>query len=318
MDRSSDQLALFGQGPLPAMPVAPEVAALAARLPQRLRLGTMSWTFPGWIGVLYAPEVKEKQLIAEGLSAYVQHPLLRTVEIDRSYYEPLPAALYARYAAQVPADFRFVVKAHEDCTVTRYPPHARYGARAGAVNPRLLDVGYAADAVVGPCVEGLKEKLGPLVFQFSPFEVKSPRRFAEKLFGFLSRLPRGPDYAVELRNEELLTPEYGQALADAGALHCHNIWGTMPSVLAQRERLPKAARRVLLARWLGRPGDSYEAAKARYQPFSRLVDEDLPRRAELAQLLRASLDEGAEVFAVANNKAEGSSPESLLRLAGAI
>lgn len=318
MDRPPDQLALFRPGPLPAMPVAPEVAALAARLSPRLRLGTMSWTFPGWIGVLYAPEVKEKQLVAEGLTAYVQHPLLRTVEIDRSYYEPLPAALYARYAAQVPPEFRFVVKAHEDCTVTRFPTHARYGAKAGAVNPRLLDVGYATDAVVGPCVEGLGEKLGPLVFQFSPFEVKSPRRFAEKLFGFLSRLPKGPDYAVELRNEELLTPEYGRALADAGALHCHNLWGTMPPVLAQRERLPRATRRVLLARWLGRPGDSYEAAKARYEPFSKLVDEDLPRRAELAELIRGALAEGAEVFALANNKAEGSSPETLLRLAAAL
>lgn len=314
----SDQLALFRPEPLEAMPVAPEVTALAARLPPSLRLGTMSWTFPGWIGVLYAPQVKEKQLVVSGLGAYVKHPLLRTVEIDRSYYEPLPVSLYAQYAAQVPDGFRFVVKAHEDCTVTRYPPHARYGAKAGTANPRLLDVAYATEAVVRPCVEGLKEKLGPVVFQFSPFEVKSPKRFAEKLHGFLSRLPKGPLYAVELRNEELLTREYGEALADAGAIHCHNIWGTMPGVLAQRDRLPPATRRVMLARWLGRPGDSYEAAKARYEPFSKLVDEDLPRRAELAQLIRAALDEGAEVYTVANNKAEGSSPESLTRLAWAL
>lgn len=314
----SDQLALFRPPPLPAMPVPPDVAALAERLSRKLRLGTMSWTFPGWIGVLYGPEVKEKQLTIEGLGAYVRHPLLRTVEIDRSYYEPLPASLYAQYAAQVPDDFRFVVKAHEDCTVTRFPPHARYGTKAGTVNPRLLDVAWATDAVVQPTVEGLGAKLGPLVFQFSPFEVKSPGRFAEKLHDFLSRLPKGPTYAVELRNAELLTSAYGQALAATGAIHCHNIWGTMPGVLAQRERLPPLKRAVLLARWLGRPGDSYEAAKARYEPFSKLVDEDLPRRTELAQLVRLALDEGSEVYVVANNKAEGSSPESLVRLGWAI
>jgi uncharacterized protein YecE (DUF72 family) len=313
-----DQLALFRPPPLPAMPVPPEVAAMAERLPRGLRLGTMSWTFPGWIGVLYAPEVKEKQLVVEGLGAYVRHPLLRTVEIDRSYYEPLPATLYAQYAAQVPDDFRFVVKAHEDCTVTRFPLHARYGAKAGTVNPRLLDVAWATDAVVGPTLEGLGAKLGPIVFQFSPFEVKSPGRFAEKLHGFLSRLPKGPTYAVELRNDALLTNAYGQVLTDTGAIHCHNIWGTMPSVLAQRERLPPLKRTVLLARWLGRPGDSYEAAKARYEPFSKLVDEDLPRRAELAQLVRIGLQENSEVYVVANNKAEGSSPESLVRLGWAL
>jgi uncharacterized protein YecE (DUF72 family) len=240
------------------------------------------------------------------------------VEIDRSYYEPLPATLYAQYAAQVPDDFRFVVKAHEDCTVTRFPLHARYGAKAGTVNPRLLDVAWATDAVVGPTLEGLGAKLGPIVFQFSPFEVKSPGRFAEKLHGFLSRLPKGPTYAVELRNDALLTNAYGQVLTDTGAIHCHNIWGTMPSVLAQRERLPPLKRTVLLARWLGRPGDSYEAAKARYEPFSKLVDEDLPRRAELAQLVRIGLQENSEVYVVANNKAEGRSPESLVRLGWAL
>jgi uncharacterized protein YecE (DUF72 family) len=92
----------------------------------------------------------------------------------------------------------------------------------------------------------------------------------------------------------------------------------MPSVLAQRERLPPLKRTVLLARWLGRPGDSYEAAKARYEPFSKLVDEDLPRRAELAQLVRIGLQENSEVYVVANNKAEGSSPESLVRLGWAL
>lgn len=315
------QLALFEpkQGDvvvqLKAAPLPDGVAALSARLPPALRLGGMSWTYSGWIGIVYASDIREKQLLRGGLTAYAQHPLLRAVELDRSYYEPLPASTYAQFAAQVPDDFRFVGKAHEDCTVVRFPTHARYGARAGKRNPRLLDVAYATDRVVGPFVEGLGKKAGVLLFQFSPFEVHSPARFAERLHDFLRRLPRGPTYAVELRNAELLTEAYGDALADVCALHCHNAWGRMPSVLEQRARLPRVTRRVLLARWMTRPNDTHEAARQRYAPFSRLVTEDLTRRHELATLTQEALSEGAEAYVLVSNKAEGCAPESVIRLA---
>jgi uncharacterized protein YecE (DUF72 family) len=317
------QLSLFsaqeaGAAALEAAPLADGVAALAARLPRALRLGTMSWTYPGWIGPLYGLQVREKQLLPWGLTAYAKHPLLRAVEFDRTFYEPLAAETFAQFAAQVPDDFRFTAKAHEDCTAVRFPSHARYGDRAGQRNPRLLDAAYACDRVIGPFVQGLGKKAGPLVFQFSPFEVRSPQRFAEKLHAFLRRLPAGPTYAVELRNAELLTEAYGAALADAGAMHCHNAWGHMPSVLDQRSLLPEATRRVLVARWLSRPGDSHESARQKYLPFNRIVEEDPDRRGAVAELAREALDAGREAFVLISNKAEGCAPETSLRLAAAI
>jgi uncharacterized protein YecE (DUF72 family) len=243
---------------------------------------------------------------------------LRTVEIDRSFYEPLSVDTYAQLASQVPADFRFVAKAHEACTTVRFPSHARYGARAGQRNPLLLDVAYATDQVIRPFVEGLGGNAGPLVFQFSPFEVHSPVRFAERLHQFLRQLPKGPTYAVEIRNAELLTEAYAQALADTSVLHCHNVWGRMPSVLEQRARLPKETRRTLLIRWLSRPGDTHESARQRYLPFDRLVEEDPPRREHVATLTRELLTAESEVIVVASNKAEGCAPETLARLAESI
>src|SRR5690606_35650597 len=90
---------------------APEMHDLAMALPAGLRLGTSSWTYPGWSGLLWDGEVSESALSKHGLAAYVQHPLLRTVSLDRSFYRPLTAVQYARYAAQAPDDFRFIVKA---------------------------------------------------------------------------------------------------------------------------------------------------------------------------------------------------------------
>jgi uncharacterized protein YecE (DUF72 family) len=317
------QLTLFEPGPgtgadeLDPAPASEKVRAVAARLPAGLRLGGQSWVYPGWTGngLVYAPGTRSVLLLSRGLTAYSKHPLLRAMEIDRTFYEPISVSTYAGFAAQVPADFRFPTKAHQDCTVVTYPAHARYGARAGQRNPRLLDAAYAADQVVAPFVEGLGAKAGPLLFQFSPFEVRSPERFAEKLHDFLRRLPKGPVYAVELRNEELLTEAYGRALADTGAVHCFNVWGRMPDVLEQRERIPAAARRVLVARWLHPPGVTHEGARQKYEPFNRLVEEDPGRRAQLAELAMDAVREGAETYVMVNNKAEGCAPESIRKLA---
>jgi len=313
----ADQRDLFA---LPAREIRPAAfpAALteaAAALPAGVRLGTMSWNYPGWRGLVSAADAPQRSLSALGLTAYARHPLVRTVEIDRTYYEPLRAQDFAAYAAQVPDDFRFIVKAHDACVLARFPAHARYGERGGQPNPLFLDTEHATDAVVGPAVEGLGDKLGLVFFQFPPQDVGTGGAFSARLGAFLERLPRGPTYAVELRNADLVSAAYGEALAIAGAVHVHNVWSSMPAIADQARRLPPATRRPLVVRWLFPRGDSYEEAGARYEPFSRLVDEDAASRAAVAELVVRALAHDVPAFVTVDNKAEGCAPESLLRLA---
>jgi uncharacterized protein YecE (DUF72 family) len=296
----------------------PELVELAAALPATVHLGGMSWTYPGWFGSVYGAPASEKQLAAHGLPAYAKHPLLRSVEIDRSYYEPLAADTLAAYAAQVPDDFRFVVKAHEDCTVLRFPLHARYGKKRGLDNARFLDPEYAERAVIEPVERGLGSKLGAILFQFSPQDVGGPTTFVRRLHTFLSRLPRGIPYAVELRNTELFTRDYGAALADTGALHCHNVWTGMPTISAQARLIPPAARKPLLMRWLLRQDDRYQEAMARFQPFHKLQQADLDNRAQVADLTTRALQHDVPVTVLVDNKAEGCAPESIVELARAL
>ncbi|HET9955163.1 MAG TPA: DUF72 domain-containing protein [Polyangiaceae bacterium] len=278
----------------------------------------MSWNYAGWSGIVYSKNANSKELARHGLAAYARHPLLSTVEIDRSYYEPLPAHAFADFAKQVPDSFRFVVKAHEDCVVRRYPQHARYGKKRGQVNSLFLDAGYATEHVVAPTVEGLKHQLGVLLFQFPPQDVGSPLGFARQLEAFLRRLPAGVVYAVELRNRELLGRAYAEALAATGAVHCHNVWGEMPALLEQIRALPPVARRPLVIRWLMRPGVDYQSAGARYSPFDRLVDEDVSHREQVARIVTRASEHGVPAFTLIDNKAEGCAPESAARLARCI
>ena len=301
-----------------AAPARPEQVELAARLPAGVRLGTMSWTFPGWRGLVYAAQARSERLAAEGLAAYAQHPLLRAVEIDRSYYDPLSRASFRELAQQVPEDFRFLVKAHQVCTIQRFPQHARHGKQRGAENPLFLDAAYASEAVVAPTLEGLGAKLAGLLFQFSPEDFGPPQRFAARLREFLSALPKQVTYAVELRSAGLFTPAYAAALEESGAVHCHNAWGALPSVLAQAKALPPAARRPLIVRWLFPPGDSYAAASERLAPFDRIVLEDPTRREAIARLVGNALRHDVPALVLVNNDAEGCAPESIDRLARAI
>jgi len=324
------QLDLFGTAPKPTprrqagvapAEVPPPIAALAAKLPRAIRLGTSSWSFPGWAGIVYRDAVSQQRLARQGLAAYARHPLLRTVGIDRTYYGPIASRDFAAYAAAVPDDFRFLVKAHEACTTARWPHHERYGAQRGQRNPLFLDPDYAIDNVVGPFLEGLGDKGGPLLFQFPPQDVAAmhgDRGFAARLERFLAALPRGPLYAIELRHGELLDDEYVRCLQSADACHCFNLHPSMPQVAAQAAAADPAAMPATVIRWMLRRDRRYEDARASYAPFDHIAEADPEARRAAATLARNAVAAGKQVFIVINNKAEGSAPLSAQMLAEAI
>ena len=324
---SPSQLPLFADadGVDPA-PVPDTVRRLGEALPNRIHLGTSSWSFPGWTGLVYAAgndkPATEQMLARHGLAAYAKHPLFRTVSLDRTFYAPLSRDEFARYAAQVPAGFRFVVKAPAAITdpVVRKP-----GSGAAARdNPTFLDARAAAAAFVQPAIAGLGSKAGPLVFQFPPLGrrlVADTPRLIARIAAFMTVLPRGPLYAVEVRDPELVTASFAAALADAGGVPCLAVHARMPPAAEQALALgidTAACRMPLVVRWNLHAGRDYEGAKADYFPFNRLVEEDPASRHALARLARAAAAADRDVFITINNKAEGSAPLSVLGLAEAI
>jgi uncharacterized protein YecE (DUF72 family) len=321
-DPRGAQLGLFGGEEAPrvaAAPVSPEVMELAGRLPEGLRLGTSSWSFPGWAGLLWAGRHPAEVLSRDGLPAYAQNPLLRAAGIDRTFYAPLSADGFARHAAQVPGDFRFLVKASQLCTF----PTLREGPGRGAPreNPRFLDAAFARDLVVAPAVEGLGARLGTLLFQFPPLpraESRDPQRFAARLSAFLEALPRGPRYAVEIRDAGLLHADYAAALAGAGASHGFTVHPSMPSLETQAAVAPVEAQPALVVRWMLGHGRGYEEARDLYAPFDRLAAPDPGSRSSIAELVLRAVRAGKEGLVIVNNKAEGSSPLSVVELARAV
>jgi len=309
---------------VPPAPIAADVADAAAGLPPNVRLGTSSWYFPGWNGIVYDGDFAQTKLSREGLEAYGAHPLLKSVSLDRSFYGPLSVADYLRYAQQVPDDFRFVVKA--PAAVTDAVVRGRRGEPSGP-NPTFLDAQLATREFVQPCLEGLGRKAGVLVFQFSPLPdhlLAEPAALIDRLAAFFTALPPlppeadGPRYAIEIRDASLLTPRFIRALAALGVRYCVGLHARMPDPLRQAAALALLdgdAPGPLIVRWSLHGGFKYEQAKAKYEPFDKLVDEDPATRSALAELAARYALAGQPVIITINNKAEGSAPLSCIALA---
>jgi uncharacterized protein YecE (DUF72 family) len=325
-DSQLAQLSLFPDADgVDPVPVDHRVRSLRAALPDSIRLGTSSWSFPGWTGLVYAAHngqpATERVLARRGLSAYARHPLFRTVSLDRTFYAPLTTAEFAHYAAQVPDDFRFVVKA--PAAITDPVVRKAGSGEAARDNPSFLDAAAAASAFVQPAVAGLGAKAGPLVFQFPPLGrrmLADIPRLGARIAAFLTMLPRGPLYAVEVRDPDLVTTAFATALADSHAVPCLAVHARMPPVEEQAEKfgVDAATAGPLVVRWNLHAGRAYDDAKADYFPFNRIVEGDLPSRTALARLARTAASAGRDVFITINNKAEGSAPLSVEHLATAI
>lgn len=300
---------------LEAAPVAQEVRDLARQLPPGVRLGTSSWHFPGWKNIIWADTAAPGDLSRYGLSAYAQHPLFRTVCVDRSFYAPLSARQFATYARQVPDDFRFVVKAPNLLTS---PWLQGEGGARGKANTLFLDAGYAIEHFIGPVREGLDTVAGPLLFQFPPLGrtlTRAPERFIGQLQEFLGRLPKGPLYAVEMRDDRIINRRFFASLKETGVRYCLGVHPRMPPVAAQAAAMSGFGPGPLIVRWNLHSAYSYEDARMRFTPFDQLVDEDQATRESIARLCMASIAAGQECTIIANNKAEGSAPLTLIKLA---
>jgi uncharacterized protein YecE (DUF72 family) len=306
-------------------PCPPDTAdeALAAALSPHVHLGTSTWSYPGWQGLVWADRHSESTLSKTGLPAYAAHPLLRAVGIDRGFYRPIAASEFERYAQQVPKGFRFTVKAPS--LVTDALVRSEDG-RGQEPNPLFLDPTAALQDFIEPACEGLGATLGALVFQLSPLP---PARLAnmteqlDRLHTLLLALPKPPHgvIAVEVRNPEWLGRELVSLLRDAGACYCLGLHPKLPPLQEQLPLLRAMWPGPLVVRWnLNRLHGpyGYEKAEKRYGEFSEMLDPEPELREQLARVIRGTASAGQDAFVTISNKAEGSAPLSVRELARAV
>ncbi len=158
-----------------------------------LYVGTSGYSYKEWKGNFYPEDLSPKRML------HYYGERFRTVEINNTFYRMPNAAVLEAWAAEVPAEFRFVLKAPQRIT------HVQRLKNTDDSVAYLLEVAGA-----------LQERLGPLLFQLPPNMKKDAARLRE----FLGLLKTQRRAAFEFRHESWFDEEVFGLLRDHQAALC--------------------------------------------------------------------------------------------------
>jgi len=145
-----------------------------------IQVGTSGWSYKEWKGSFYPEKIPAAAMLPYYSSRF------STVEVNNSFYRIPAERVLLGWAAQVPEDFHFVIKASRRIT------HRN----------RLRDddgsLGYFLQTM-----NPLAHRLGPTLFQLPPTFKKDLSRLEE----FLELLPRNWPAAFEFRHQSWFDDE---------------------------------------------------------------------------------------------------------------
>jgi uncharacterized protein YecE (DUF72 family) len=303
--------------PTGQLPDLAEFERLGARIPPSVRFGTSTWNYPGWRGLVYQQDYGPKGAAAKMLREYASFPLFRTVGIDSSFYGPPTEAVLHSYAEHLPPGFPCVSKVWSQVTVHTFTK-AQDPERAGKLNPDFLNPDLFVEEVYQPYQRHFSQNTGPFVFEFQTIAKSSrmgPERFATRLDEFFSALPRDAQFAVEVRNEEFLTPMYFAVLREHGVAHVFNSWTRMPPIGHQLDLPGSITGSFIVARALLRPGRTYNEAVDAFAPYDRIREPNPKLRRDLVRLVETAVRTRIPAYLLVNNRTEGSAPLTIAAVA---
>jgi uncharacterized protein YecE (DUF72 family) len=137
-----------------------------------LRIGMSGWTYAPWRGTFYPEDLTQKQEL------YYASRQVNSIEINGSFYSLQTPKSYEGWYGATPGDFVFSVKGG------RYITHMR----------RLREIETPLATFFASGILALKEKLGPVLWQFPP----NMKFDAGKFEAFFKLLPRDMEGAAEL------------------------------------------------------------------------------------------------------------------------
>ncbi|MFN9300766.1 MAG: DUF72 domain-containing protein [Acidobacteriota bacterium] len=310
---------------LPGLFDAPS-GPLRARLENNLRrlaaegvyIGTSSWKYEGWLGQIftesrYATRGKFSRKKFEETCIAEYGEVFPIVCGDFAFYQFPSAAFWQKLFSTAAPGLRWAFKVPEEITVCQWPGHARYGARAGLMNENFLNVELFRGAFLD-ALAPYRERVSAMIFEFGTMSRKvmpGLDAFLPLLNQFLSELPEGWRYSVEIRNPEFLEPDYLACLRSYNVAHVLNAWTRMPEIRRQLEIEGIFTADFSVARALLKQGRSYEAAVKSFEPYRTLQDENPSTRDALKVIIERARRLRQPAYVFVNNRLEGNAPATI-------
>jgi uncharacterized protein YecE (DUF72 family) len=295
--------------------LAPKLRALADR---GIYFGTSSWKYDGWLGSIYSQDryltrgrLSKAKFEEQCLTEYAE--TFPTVCGDFAFYQFPSEQYWSKLFEATPQEFVFGFKVPEEITVSTWPKHARYGRRAGLPNETFLDP-ETFQRYFAARLEPYGKRVGPLIFEFGSFSKSTFATcgdFIARLDPFLAALPRGFQYAVEIRNMEYLRPDYLEVLAGHNVAHAFNAWTRMPALDEQAQLAEAFTADFTVVRALLRRGTGYEKAVDAFEPYDRVQEPNEGARTGMRLIADQALKTKKSAYIFVNNRLEGNAPSTI-------
>jgi uncharacterized protein YecE (DUF72 family) len=246
-----------------------------------IRVGTSAFTARGWEGTFYPAGMKP----AEYLTYYATQ--FDAVELDNTFYRTPALSTAKGWYAKTPPGFLFAAKVPQVIT------HEKVLVNCEEDLKQFLET-----------MEALGEKLGPLLFQFGFFNESKFRNGAEflaRLKPFLKGLPKGFQYAVEIRNKYWLDARFADALREHGVALALIDQSWMPRPWEMKEKFDLITADFTYVRWLGDRKDIEEQTAT----WDKTIINREAEITEWVRILKSVVARGIKAFAWANNHMRG-------------
>jgi uncharacterized protein YecE (DUF72 family) len=278
-----------------------------------LHIGTCSWKYPSWEGLVYQSK-KPENFLQEYARKY------KSVEIDQWFWSlfgidkvVLPRAdVVKEYVRSVPAEFRFVVKAPNSLSLT----HLYKSQTSGELveNPHFLSPDLYQTFLNS--VAEMHPQIGVINLQFeylNKIKMPSPQLFLERFINFVKTIDTSIPLCMEMRNPNFLNENYFKILAENNIGHTFCQGYYMPDIQVVHEKYAPLLKGTSIIRLLGPDRQSIE--KTTGKTWNQVVaskDKEIPG---IARLVRKMVDQsGMDVYLNVNNHYEGSAPVTIEKL----
>ena len=268
---------------------------------KNLKIGTCSWKYESWQGLVY-PEFGNYNYLEEYSKKY------NSVEIDQWFWSLHPNNkitlpkhnVVEEYFNSTPDEFKFTIKIPNSVTLTH--PY-----KSKEINKHFLSLDLMEAFL--DSINLLKPKVGMLMFQFEYLnkqKISSQLEFQQRLEELFAKLNRDYNYAVEIRNPNYLNKEMFSFLNnhDISFVFLHGYY--MPPIFETFSKFSKYIKNKTVIRLHGfdRKGIELKTKKI----WNEIVDPKDEDIIKLTEMLNYLLDQKVDTFLNVNNHYEGSAP----------
>ena len=277
----------------------------------KLHIGTCSWKYESWKGLIY-PEFGEINYLEEYSGHY------KTVEVDQWFWSlfeivKLPEKkTVEEYKASVPEDFKFIIKVPNSITLTHY--YIKNRNEPLRRNPYFLNVNLLEEFV--QIIKPIINQTAYLIFQFEYLnkeKMPSLSQLQRLLHQFFISLPPDlPPMSIEIRNPFYLNSSFFKFLRDLNLSYVFLQGYFMPPIVEIYNKYKEYIKGQTIIRLHG--PDRSEIENISGENWSKIYinrDEELK---DIIEMIKELQSREVDVYLNINNHYEGSAPLTIEKI----